>query len=281
MIDLHSHTTASDGVLAPAALVDRAASESIEILAIADHDTVDGLASASAQARTRGVRFIPSIELSVDWKGGDFHLLGYGLDPANAELLEGLRGLRSIREARIPRIVDRLRDAGLPLDLSDVISEAAGAVPGKPHVARAMVKKGIARDFEHAFDEWLAHGKAGDVPKEKISPAEAFRLLRAAGGVPVIAHPVTLGIGRSQFGDFLDRFISEGLRGVEAYAELHGDDDVAFYLGEAARAGLFVTGGSDFHGDKDERLGCYGHERVIPDVCGTNLLAALEGSCRS
>lgn len=281
MIDLHSHTTASDGVLSPAALVDRAASESIELLSVADHDTVGGLASASAQADTRGIRFVPSIELSVEWKGGDFHLLGYGIDASNGELLEGLRALRSIREARIPRIVERLREAGLSLSLDDVLAEAADAVPGKPHVARAMVKKGISRDFEHAFDEWLSHGRAGDVPKEKITPAEAFRLLRAAGGVPVIAHPITLGIDRAQFGDFLERFKPEGLRGVEAYAELHSDGDVAFYLEAAARAGLIATGGSDFHGDKIERLGCYGRDRVIPDVCGVNLLAALGGSCRS
>lgn len=281
MIDLHSHTTASDGVLSPASLVARAASESIELLSIADHDTVDGLASAAAQAHDSGIRFIPSIELSVDWKGGDFHLLGYGIDPSNEELLDGLRALRSIREARIPRIVERLRGAGLPLSLDDVLGEAAGAVPGKPHVARAMVKKGLSRDFEHAFSEWLSHGKAGDVPKEKISPSGAFRLLRAAGGIPVIAHPVTLGTDRAQFAAFLERFKAEGLRGVEAYAELHSDDDVAFYLDAASRAGLFVTGGSDFHGDKTERLGCYGHGRVIPDVCGGNLLAALEAPCRS
>ena len=275
MTDLHCHSTASDGILSPSELVDRAASGGISLLAVADHDCVDGLAPAGARAQERGVRFITALEFSVEWHGGDFHLLGYGIDPASVELLAGLRSLRRIRENRVPVIVERLCAAGLSLTLEEVMAEAAGAVPGKPHVARALVRKGFADDFEQAFDLWLSKEKPGNVPKEKIIPAEAFRLIHEAGGVAVVAHPVTLGLAHPQFHDFLSRYIPEGLAGVEAYAEMHSDDDVLFYLAAASKAGLFVTGGSDFHGDKGERLGCYGSGRMIPDVCGENLLAAL------
>jgi predicted metal-dependent phosphoesterase TrpH len=275
MTDLHCHTTASDGILSPSALIDMAASAGVSLLAVADHDCVDGLFSACERAQECGVRLITALEFSVEWQGGDFHLLGYGIDPENEELLAGLRRLRLIRETRVPVIVDRLCAAGVPLTLEEVMAEAAGAVPGKPHVARALVRKGLADDFAQAFDLWLSKGKPGNVPKEKIPPAEAFKLIHKAGGVAVVAHPVTLGLPRPQFGEFLGRFIPEGLAGIEAYAEMHTDDDVLLYLSAASHAGLFVTGGSDFHGDKNERLGCYGSGRVIPDVCGKNLLAAL------
>ena len=221
------------------------------------------------------------IEFSVEWRGGDFYFFGYGIDCGNVEFCEGLCCFCLIRENRIFRIVERLQAAGLALSYADVMNEAAGAVPGKPHVARALVRRGFADSFEHAFDVWLSGGKPGDVSKEKISAEEAFRLIRISGGIAVVAHPISLGLDRARFEEFLRRYIGEGLSGVEAYAEMHSDSDILFYREAAANAGLFVTGGSDFHGDKDEKLGCCGHGRVIPDVCGENLLSALESPCRS
>jgi hypothetical protein len=275
MIDLHCHTTASDGILLPAGLIDKAANEGISLIAVADHDNVDGLAEAASQAQRRGIQFIPCIEFSVQWKGGDFHLLGYGINAGNSELSAAMGRLRTIRENRIPLMVQRLNAAGLDVTLAEVLSEAAGAVPGKPHLARALIRKGIVRDIEEAFELWLGGGKPGDVPKEKLTPAEACSLIRKAGGKAVIAHPRSLRLKGDSFDEFLQKYIPEGIDGVEAYAAMHDDADVAAYISAAQRAGLFVTGGSDYHGDKGETLGMYGKGRVVPESCGENLLSAL------
>ncbi|MGL4368151.1 MAG: PHP domain-containing protein, partial [Spirochaetota bacterium] len=265
MIDLHCHTTASDGVLAPCDLVKKGAAEGLDIIAVADHDTADGIDDALRQGAVSGIRVIPCIELSVEYKKGEFHLLGYGVRRSDPAFGKELSVLREIRENRIPVIIDRLNAAGIGITRDDVLAFSRGAVPGKPHVARALVHKGYAPDFDDAFRRYLASGAPGDVPKKKITPEKAFSLIRSAGGVPVVAHPVSLALRSiDEFDSFLNRYVPCGLAGVEAYASLHSDSDVELYAAAARRFSLCVTGGSDFHGDKDEALGFYGKNRMIP-----------------
>jgi hypothetical protein len=278
MIDLHCHTTASDGILTPASLIDRAVLSGVSLISVADHDCIDGIAEAAARAYECGIELIPCVEFSVAWKGGDFHLLGYGVDVMNPALISAFEKLRMIRENRIPLIVSRLAAAGVDIDLSEVESEAKKAIPGKPHVARVLIRKGFVRNFDEAFGVWLGDGKPGDVPKDKLSPEEAFDLIRCAKGTAVMAHPKSLNLPDSgSFETFLQKFIPMGLSGVEVYASMHSDDEVSFYLSAVRKYSLAATGGSDFHGDKDETLGCYGSGRIIPESSLTELRQRMEG----
>jgi 3',5'-nucleoside bisphosphate phosphatase len=273
MIDLHCHTAASDGVMAPSRLIKHAIQEGIHVLAIADHDTVNGIEEAIQAAKGTAVRFVPAIELSVDFPPVDSHLLGYGIDHKNEDFLRQLARLKSIREARIPRIVEGLNKAAVELTAEDVKEISRSGAPGRPHVARALVKKGYAPDVNSAIRTYLVRGKPGYVPKEKINLATAFKLIKNAGGWPVLAHPASLKCGDpGEFNRVIASCIPHGLIGIEVYATIHEDEDVEMFSEIAMRNNLIATGGSDFHGDKEERLGYYGKGRIIPDSCASSLL---------
>jgi predicted metal-dependent phosphoesterase TrpH len=275
--DLHCHTSASDGLLTPAALIRKALDEGIGIIAIADHDTIEGIGEAVFEGKKTGVKVIPACEFSIDYGPGDFHLLGYGIDCGNIELDRALSRIKTIRENRIPLMVERLAATGIDITAEEVFEEARGGSPGKPHLARVLVRKGFARSFAHAFDAYLGMGKPGDVPKEKIPVESAVSLIKNAGGIAVCAHPVSLELKRDATEHFLKNLFSLGIAGVEAYANMHDDDDVGAIIGMAERIGLIVTGGSDYHGDKGEILGCYGGGRRIPEKCSRDLLSLMEG----
>ena len=273
MIDLHCHTTASDGLMTPHNIIKHAIHEGVNVLAIADHDSVNGLDEANQAAGEVGMCFIPAIELSVEFPTGDFHLLGYGIDYKNDDLLEQLSRLKSIREARIPRIIERLKNVKIELTLEDVKEESQCAVPGKPHVARALVKKGYASDVGAAIKTYLNKGMPGYVHKEKIDPAFAFKIIKNAGGLPVLAHPKSLKCEDSrEYDRIIESFIRHGLVGIEVYASIHKDVDVKIFTEIAQRHHLAATGGSDFHGENGERLGYYGNCRIIPEGCAQSLL---------
>jgi predicted metal-dependent phosphoesterase TrpH len=266
-IDLHCHTTASDGICAPSDLVKRARTEKLSCIAIADHDTIDGIEPALAEASRCDVSVIPSIEFSVEHKGGDFHLLGYYIDHRNSTILGETERFRKIRERRIPRMVEGLRNAGIDITEDDVLEESSGSSPGKPHVARALMKKGIVANFDEAFERYLSSGKPGDIPKEKISLENAFSCIKEAGGIAVCAHPASLGFTPAETLSFLRKLIPLGLSGLECYSNMHTDNDVREYIAIARALSLVITGGSDFHGDKGEALGEYGKGRTIPSSC--------------
>ncbi len=194
MIDLHTHSTASDGSLAPAALLDRAAARGVTGLALTDHDTLAGLAEARGRAEAHGIAFLAGIELSTGWRGLDeVHLLGYGVDGAGSGgLAAACGGLRAGRARRAERMVGRLQAAGVGLRLEAVLAEAAGGAVGRPHVARALLAGGWASDMAEAFRRWLVPGTPGYVAQERLETVEGMRLIRAAGGVAVLAHPGTL-----------------------------------------------------------------------------------------
>jgi 3',5'-nucleoside bisphosphate phosphatase len=278
MIDLHCHTTASDGLMTPSDIVKHAIRAEIKVLAIADHDTVTGLNEANQAAEEMGICFIPAIELSVEHPTGDFHLLGYGIDYKNQDFFGQLAILRSNREARIPRIIERLNQIGMKLTLEDVNEESQDAVPGKPHVARVLVKKGYAPDVSSAVKQYLNKGMPGYVHKDKIDADFAFNLIKSVGGLPVLAHPKSLKCENpGEYVRIVESFILLGLVGIEAYASLHEDADVELFSEIAQRHNLIATGGSDFHGEDGERLGCYGGCRIIPESCAQSLFHSMNG----
>lgn len=253
-VDLHAHTTVSDGTLSPTALVELAAKEGLAALAITDHDHVGGLAEARKAGARVGVEIVPGIELSVAHRSGDIHLLGYLIDDEHPALLAKLGELRAARATRASRIVDRLRELGVEVELADVERHAAGGAVGRPHVARALVDRGHVASIAEAFDKYLADGRPAAVPKAKLSAADAIALVHAAGGVSVAAHPVTVRVGRQAM---LREMAALGLDGIEVE---HPQQDEAVRVGLRALAAelkLATTGGSDHHGENkpDVRLG--------------------------
>jgi predicted metal-dependent phosphoesterase TrpH len=276
MVDLHCHTTASDGVLTPANLLSQAVIEGISVMAIADHDTVNGLDEAVQTARKKGICLIPAIELSLAYPNGILHLLGYGIQYEKPDFRDKLIWLKRIREERIIRIVEQLNLAGIELTYGDVQNELSGDAPGKPHVARALVKKGYAPDVSTALQTYLNKGTPGYVIKEKIQPEAAFELITGAGGFPVLAHPKSLNCkSPEEYDQFIQKYMNLGLAGIEVYASIHNDEDVALFGELAKRHKLITTGGSDFHGDNGRRLGYYGECRPIPESCSKPLLQLI------
>src|SRR2546426_4125241 len=237
--DLHTHTLHSDGALAPAALVDLAASRGVSALAVTDHDTLDGLPAARRRGGERGLEVIPGIELSVQEEGRDVHLLGYFV--SRGEVLdEALREIRSQRLRRADRMLERLAELGMLLEVEDVRARARGGVVGRPHVAEALVERGFATSLEDAFDRFLGTGRPACVPKQTVALVEGVRLLRLAGAVPVMAHP-----GSSGCDDLLPSLRRAGVLGLEVWHPTHSAEEVRRYLRAAHRHGLLPTGGSD------------------------------------
>lgn len=243
--DLHMHSTFSDGEWTPEKLVKSARRVGIAVIALTDHDSVDGLPQAGAFAEMHGVEILPGVEISAFDEGIDLHILGYGFDSANAELRDALRRSQAARQTRAARIVEKLADLGMPLDLQDVLARAQEGVVGRPHVAQALHDAGHVRTIREAFDLYLGDGKPACVDKMRITAREAIELLHGAGGIAVAAHPATYG-GVS----FLEPLLDDGLDGVEVLHSLH-DSTLARELSEFASShGLVTTGGSDFHGPR-------------------------------
>jgi len=247
VIDLHLHTAASDGRLPPAALVAAAATAGLTIIAITDHDTTGGLDEGHRAAEAVGVRLIDAIEISAVERGRDVHVLGYFIDPATADLDAFLREQRAQRLARVTAIGDRLRDLGCAVDVPALIarlSQLPGKTIGRPQIADALVAGGQAVDRRDAFDRLLGEGRPAYVARAGVPLASAIAVIRRAGGLASLAHPGLLGMD-----DDLERFAAEGLTAIESRHPDHDAATEARYRSIAARLGLAVTGGSDFHGD--------------------------------
>ena len=243
--DLHAHTAASDGTDAPSELIRFAASQGFQLIAVTDHDTADGLTEAIDAGRELGVGVIEGIEIS---SGGDadIHVLGYGIRQRE-KLNKALADMRAQREKRMEAMIIKLRGLGIDIALADVMSKA-GSVVGRAHLARAMVESGYTGDIKEAFVKYLSPGRPGYVPREKLSAGEAIRLIRAAGGVAVLAHP-----GQDKESDLIiearvKSAVKEGLYGLEAYHPSHSPGQCATYERLARKYSLSVTGGSDYHG---------------------------------
>lgn len=241
--DLHAHSTASDGTLTPRMLVARAASRSVEVLSITDHDSVEGLAEGASAARAPGITFVNGVELSAVHEGSDVHVLGYFVDPDDPHLRVHLEDLRAARRRRADTIVKALQDAGYAVSLEEVLSLSDGGAVGRSHVARALVAGGHAHSVEDAFRRLLGRGRPFYIPKDVRSPAEAIAVIRDAGGVPVLAHPGVTGVDA-----IIPALVGEGLEGIEAFHAEHTPEQRERYAALAQDLGLLVTGGSDYHG---------------------------------
>ncbi len=244
-VDLHTHSSYSDGLLSPAALVAEAAARGVRFLGLTDHDTVAGIPEAHQAGADLGVEVIPGVELSTSLTGGeDVHLLGYFIDAANPDLLAGLAAFAAARQERTTRILARLREIGIALDEDQVYALSGHGTIGRPHIARALVAAGHATDLPDAFNRLIGRNKPAYIPRPRVDPRDAIALVKAAGGVPVLAHPFSPGGVEG----VLDRLIPVGLRGMEVDYGEYTEADRATLRQMAARRGLIATGGSDFHG---------------------------------
>jgi predicted metal-dependent phosphoesterase TrpH len=273
-IDLHSHSNASDGTEPPEEVVRRARAAGLDVLALTDHDGVDGI-PAAIEALPSGLTLVPGMELSCRRDGMSIHLLAYLFDPAHAEFARECRLIREARDDRAAAMVARLAELGVPITLGMVEKIADGGVVGRPHIARAMVEAGVIDHVELAFTpDWIGTGGRAHVTRYALDPVRAVRLTRAAGGVAVLAHPRAARRGRTVADEWIAEMAAAGLSGVEAD---HPDHDAAASAGLrslAADLGLAVTGSSDDHGAlTGHRLGCHtttpeAYERLIEAATG-------------
>ena len=245
-IDLHSHSTYSDGVLTPAALIGRASHNRVAMLALTDHDEVGGLPQAEAAAREAGIRFVPGVEVSVTWAGLTVHVVGLGIDAANAVLSEGLAGIRMSRRVRAALIAQQLGTAGIPDCLAGA-SRLAGdaAVLGRSHFARFLVEQGYANDTNAAFKKYLGPGKPGYVAQRWVSLGNAIGWIRGAGGHAVLAHPDRYHLAPLQLNALLDEFRQRGGETIEVSGGIRANPLPIVRL--ARRFGFSLSVGSDFH----------------------------------
>lgn len=241
--DLHLHTNFSDGTFTPEELATHAKRHELRAIALTDHDTMEGCARAAAACGEAGVEFIPATELTAEQDGIELHLLGYYLDAENETLKGQLEKFQEVRQNRIHEITERLRGLGVQLEAESVFRLANCRAPGRPHVARAMVKEGYVGSLDEAFERFLKKGKPAWAPKFKMSAMEAIELIHHAGGLAVLAHP-----GLSRADETIDGLIRSGLDGLECFHTKHSTYVTEHYLELAEKHGLAVTGGSDCHG---------------------------------
>ncbi|MGE5101835.1 MAG: PHP domain-containing protein [Deltaproteobacteria bacterium] len=244
-VDLHAHSTASDGSRAPADVVREAKRIGLAAIALTDHDTVAGIAEATATAEELGLRVVPGVELSAVEGDVETHILGLHLSDTR-ELEARLIGLRDMRRTRAERMVQRLNELGVRIDFASVLEQAAGGAIGRPHVARAMIAEGWAVDFRDAFDRYLGNGRPAYVTKERLAVSEATMLIHRAGGLAILAHP-----SHSGTRERIAAFVEQGMDGVEVRHPSHSAEDTARLAALVEHFSLVPSGGSDWHGSSD------------------------------
>ena len=248
-VDLHLHTTASDGVRSPSNLVNYANEKGLQAIAITDHDTIEGLEEAMAEGERIGFEVIPGIEISAEYSPGSMHLLGYFLDIHHPLLNERLAYLQKARAERNPKIVEELNRLGIKVTYEDVIKASGGGQVGRPHFAQVLLERGYVRSIQEAFERFLKKGAPAYHEKFRFKAEEAIRFIKEASGVAVIGHPNTLGAnGMSVLDALLSQLVKEGLKGIEVYYPEHSPAEVATYKLLAEKYGLVMTGGTDYHG---------------------------------
>jgi predicted metal-dependent phosphoesterase TrpH len=254
VIDLHLHTTASDGVCTPAELVDMAWRAGIRTMSVTDHDTLAAVGEIAALTRDIGVAFVPGIEITAVHAGRDVHVLGYFIDPGSEPFAEFLLRQRLDRVRRLTEMVDRLADIGKPVNREKVLArKEGGGSLGRPVVARALVRAGHVADMRQAFDELIGEGKPAFVPRVGPEPSEVVRIIAGAGGVASLAHP-----GLLKRDDLIPALVDAGLPALEAFHSDHDAETTDHYLALAARYGIAVSGGSDYHGEPIRRRSAFG-----------------------
>jgi predicted metal-dependent phosphoesterase TrpH len=289
-LDMHAHTTASDGDQSPSELVRRASEIGLTAIAVTDHDTTAGVAEALEAGRRLGVQVIPGIELSAEVERGQCHILGYFIDPQSPPLLTRLHEVVDNRNKRNGKIVGKLQALGFNVTLEEIEAEAGGQVVARPHFAKVLLRKGHVGSMQEAFDVYLGKGAKAYVERDRLTQEEAISLLHEAGGVAVLAHPNNLKRDPQETEAFIAEMKEMGLDGMEARYNLHTPDDTARYLAMAQRLGLLTSGGSDFHGPTVKPRVFLGHvEHSHPEDIGVEgggqpapleILEALQAKAR-
>ena len=252
-VDLHIHSTVSDGKFSPEEIVSKAAALGLTIIALADHDSVDGIAPALEAAKAfPPLRIIPCVEISTDMPSGEAHVLGYFIDYTSDELNASLERFRSSRQRRAQGMIAKLHNLGIRIDWQRVQEIAGDGSIGRPHIAQAMLEKGYITSIKDAFTGYIEHGGPAYVEREKMTPAEAVALIVRSNGLPVLAHPFTVIDPQAM----VIKLKTAGLVGIEAYYNGYTADEIKSLVSLADRHGLIATGGSDYHGldDSDETM---------------------------
>jgi len=253
--DLHCHSTASDGLLAPAELVRRAAANGVEILALTDHDELAGLAEARVEAAALGLRFIDGVEVSVTWGGITIHVVGLNIDPASEQLQQGLHAIRQGRTERAKKMAQDLARVGIPGSLEGAYAYVENPnLIGRTHFARFLAEKGYVGDVKSAFQHYLVDGKPGYVPHQWATLADALAYIKAGDGIAVLAHPGRYKLTRSEMRKFLGEFRDGGGGGIEVLTSSHTPEQALEYAILAKEFGFLASRGSDFHGPGESRV---------------------------
>ncbi len=268
MIDLHSHSTASDGSRTPEALVELALQVGLKALALTDHDTLDGVDRALARASGTPLLLLPGVEIEIEHEGGEFHLLGLALGGDRSGLAGALVRLQAARRERNARMVEKMQAADIPITSEELAETAGGQIISRAHFARLLVRKKVASSIDAAFKRLIGKGKEFYEPRLCLGLVEATTLIRSAGGAAVVAHPVSLGLKGPALRVFLQGARDQGVAGIEAWHPNHAVKDCRRYERLARSLGMIVTGGSDFHGEHvpQRRLGLTAGGREVPDA---------------
>ena len=268
MIDLHVHTTASDGQYTPSQIIEKACTKNIGVIAITDHDTISGLDEGAREAKKLGITFVPGTELNISFPTGEFHLLGLGFKQISPSLTTLLQTLVNNRELRNVQIIEKMREGGVDITLEEMQNDFPETVLGRPHFAAELVKKKVVKTRQQAFDRFLAKGRPWYVQRVGSNLDEAIVAIKESGGVPVIAHPMSLYLSWGKLPDALQDFYERGVMGLEAFHPGARVTECLRLEELAQKIGYFVTAGSDFHGEKiraDRKLGVTCGGRKIDD----------------
>ena len=268
-VDLHTHTSYSDGFYSPKELILNAKEAGIELISICDHDNIAGIGEATEIGKTIGVEVIPGLEISSDIKDKEIHILAYFYEPGNEELERYLAFFREERLKRAVRIVNKLKSIGLYLTIEDVMEKAQNCAVGRPHIAQALLEKGLISSYYEAFNKYIGNGCPAYEKKVHLSPQSAFKIISDAGGLSFIAHPGYMPES------LLKELITAGVDGIEVIHPSHSPTQVKFYRGIVNEYFLLESGGSDFHGGKREdenNLGKYYVNRTVVDAMRQRLL---------
>ncbi|MGA3353022.1 MAG: PHP domain-containing protein [Acidimicrobiales bacterium] len=280
VIDLHTHSTCSDGSESPEGVVELAVAAGCTAISLTDHDGLAGLAPARARAESLGIGFVPGCEISCAFAPGAMHILSYFAEPGDGPLQAELARLRDDRSERNERLVQRLAELGLPVSFERVQAVAGGSVIGRPHFASVLVADGAATSIQDAFERFLSKGAPAYVPKARIDAASFIATAEASGGVTVLAHPFSLGVDMASLDGVLGELATAGLAGLECYYGRYSPDERGGLVEMARRHDLVATGGSDFHGSfkPDIFIGIGTGDLCVPDAVLAELEARRPGA---
>lgn len=276
-IDLHTHTTASDGSMKPSELVLHAKESGLKAIAITDHDTVEGMEEALAEGKRTGLEVLPGVEISADYEK-EIHILGYFPCGNYRGISDVLEQLKKNRDERNPKIVKKLNDMGMKITMEEVLKEADDSkIIGRPHIAAVLAKKGYVSSIDEAFDKYLAFGRPAYFKKDKLSPGESIAAIKDAGGIAVLAHPGLMGYDNDKLDKLVAYLLDFGLKGIECYYVDHTPDETSNFIRIAKKYDMVVTGGSDFHGSfkPDIKIGTGRGDLHVPYECLEKLKEAF------